>query len=130
MANVARMEIMMREVKFRQRNKNNGSFYYWGFFYSEWIQPLVQDNYISPEESDQYTGLLDKNGVKIYEGDVVLIPKGSYEDESWTYTEEHKEVVVFNEENDGSYNNLPNVAWSDCEVIGSIHENPELLEAR
>ena len=95
---------------------------------------------VIPETVGQYTGLTDKNGKKIFEGDIVRL------------TDEHNEiewtaVVVFGNPN-GEYNwgwqlkaigefdgNKDILLWVDmeesgayCEIIGNIHDNPELLE--
>ena len=91
---------------------------------------------VIPETVGQYTGLTDKNGEKIFEGDIVrtLAP---------TSTDIYIEGVVmfgeyqtaFQSSNIGYY-----VNWSlnknlaiyckinDIEVIGNIHDNPELLK--
>lgn len=84
----------------------------------------------------QFTGLTDKNGTKIFEGDIVeskftqkpyLVCLGEY-----TYTDEYggEQSVCgwYNEEKGGCVTafGCPDV-WAT--VIGNIHDNPELLEA-
>ncbi|WP_052124671.1 YopX family protein [Lysinibacillus odysseyi] len=72
----------------------------------------------------QYTGLKDKKGIKIYEGDIIhLKHETGYQE--W---DENKEVVEFSM---GAFScsiySTPD-GGCDCEVIGNIYENPELLE--
>ena len=145
---------MNREIKFRQRNKNNGSFYYWGFVNGEWKQPIIQDNYHAPEESDQYIGLKDStkwesltsleqaewlnkgnlheewNGKEIYEGDIVKT-NVTYLRKNWLVEWVYDKWEMTHPKDDydnGDYYRGHEMDWSDVEVIGNLMENPELLE--
>lgn len=102
----------MREIKFRIWDGNNG--------YFDYPDTLELNRGL---EYEQYTGLKDKKGREIYEGDIVWRPRGH-----------SREVVEFD------YGFYPFDAYEleelgmpdadDCEVIGNIHENPELLKAQ
>lgn len=78
----------------------------------------------------QFTGLHDKNGAEIYEGDVLLF-NNSINDEKWKCVVVHRHgSFVCEYLKDRTYNhfdcwNVPKVSW---EVIGNIYENPHLLE--
>ena len=88
-----------------------------------------------PETVGQWTGLLDKNGKKIFEGDIVEIDEhdimvnGFYQ---VNYSEENHcyalERGVHNHFNHFTFSELNGFANS-CEVIGNIHDNPELLKS-
>jgi len=71
----------------------------------------------------QFTGLLDKNGREIYEGDIIKLFV-DYGDETET---EIAEIVYL----DGSFGTPTDQISGavDCEVIGNIYENSELLKA-
>ena len=77
-------------------------------------------------ESMQYTGLKDKNGVEIYEMDVV----NWYMDFGYGSQEIIAEVIY--EEQGFKYKSGAEIdfirGFNDVEVIGNIYENPELLE--
>ena len=74
----------------------------------------------------QYTGLKDKNGKEIYEGDVV---KADIDGATYiTYWEEKEIGFRFRQSNDLNEPYLTvGLPIDDIEIIGNIYENPELL---
>lgn len=77
---------------------------------------------IIPETVGQYTGLTDKNGKKIFEGDIV---KNEY---GYIGLIVMKACSYYIEWQSGNFSNDLYVFADSLEVIGNIHDNPELLE--
>lgn len=126
----------MREIKFRARDKENKKMAQVSRidFGPGGIKYLVDDSVLL-----EYTGLHDKSGREIYEGDILKVT--SEDGESYVAT-----VKWFGDEGYPAFDlaGIP-AAWcyesnalatifesgvETCEVIGNIFENPELLEAQ
>lgn len=78
---------------------------------------VVNTYEVEPETICQYTGLTDKNGVRIWEGDIL-----EYDEERWvvSYIEEDAMFFIYM---DGLFEHFGNVTSSFCEVTGNIHDN-------
>lgn len=132
---------MNREIKFRGKNsrsewiigdllRNRGE----TFIAPDGVQnPLAtaEDFKVDPETVGQFTGLLDKNGREIYEGDIVTTvqPSGGFFPPAPPATGEVKVCPlrgVCVEKANGLFVNLYEHI---NEVIGNIYDNPELLKS-
>ena len=80
---------------------------------------------VDPETVGQYTGLTDKNGNKIFEGDIVQnISERKKGIVQWF--EEHAAFLIYCQSENTLYWLYDN-DFSNLEVIGNIHDNPELI---
>ena len=117
--------LTMREILFRGKWKNSGEWVYGNLFNPDKADTPTQiciGTYIArtcyeidPETVGQYTGLTDKNGRKIFEGDIMR--------NAGNVVEFYGGGFCINGDSPLSY-------WTGTEVIGNIYDNPELLEVK
>lgn len=132
----------MREIKFRVWDKNKKAMY--NDVYIKWLSPelkrateytyndfgdlsFLQLNDALKNDKEyilmQYTGLKDKNGKEIYEGDILkaksqgteYIGKVYYDEAQWFGAGDYLHHAVKN---------------SNAEIIGNIYSNPELIKSK
>lgn len=129
----------MKEIKFRGKRLDNGEWIYGDLVHTikdTLILPTDEgwNQYaVDPATVGQYTGLKDKNGKEIYEGDVIRSPLS--EDKTRPHRifyhtgnaafmgalVDRKELCYLRLDQDWIYK-------FGKEVIGNIHDNPELIE--
>ena len=154
----------MREILFRGKQEDNGEWVYGAYYHQTEFYgddcdyhyiisscDELEDNMmcfdgVIPETVGQYTGLADKNGKKIFEGDIVnaVIVR-----DLGGGTENRQETGIIAYDKIGMIGLIEKYAgtipvWSDffqeltlsgCisdfwfEIIGNIHDNPELIES-
>lgn len=121
----------MREIKFRawhkpfKKTKFGSEFVYGAKAFDFWN--MSPDDYTL----EQFTGLHDKNGKEIYEGDIVEFKTLKRSKNFGFENELVHDVVNYSDYSEWLVgNSLLSRIFNGSEVIGNVHENPELLEEK
>jgi uncharacterized phage protein (TIGR01671 family) len=126
----------MREIKFRVWSKDRKMFVMDGMSVEDIQEDATHSVHlpmlIKQEECvwQQYTGLKDRNGQEIYEGDLINFSwQAGYKE---FYDDKNQEVFYNNESASFVFGKdkscmLDRVVYDTLEVVGNVFENPELL---
>ena len=129
----------MRAIKFRGRRTSDRKWIYgdlkklepFGFFIHGYDGEFCLNFGVDTETVGQFTGLCDKNGKEIYEGDILrwdvnnLLYVVTFESGMF-----YASIKECNEGMIGGFplHRLTEYDYGKCEIVGNIHDNPELLK--
>ena len=124
---------MNRKIEFRAKRINNGEWVY-GYLTkreyklkSAWFDRyFIDGHHVEVATIGQFTGLLGRNRQRIFEGDIIKIAAG------WSYGNQYVVKWITQEcgfllVSDMNYAPWIKYTLSNLEIIGNIHDNPELI---
>lgn len=128
----------MKDIKFRGKRFYNNKWIYGNLFIDKDGERYILENdyleqdghhlvcnsdtpvFMMEETVGQYTGLKDCNGKEIFEGDIVK------------YSTDDKNYAVYYNELTAQFTTTDRWLWGydDIEIVGNIHDDPELLQSK
>ena len=128
----------MREIKFRGKDLETGEWVYGSLFQSLEQYPAIAKpkptadgnlfyclTVVDADTVGQYTGLEDRNGKDVWEGDLLRTPEGDIMVVEWI---DAKIITRCVRPYNPRYKNSLTFAYPVSVVVGNIYDNPELLE--
>ena len=123
----------MRKIKFRGKRLSTREWVYGSLIqWKDGTMTIITENkedhsefYVNPDTVGQYTGLKDRNGQDVYEGDLLRTSEGNIMIAEWVGSGIVTRCLT------PTYDGMMNTnrhAFPVNEKIGNIHDNPELLE--
>lgn len=123
----------MRKIKFRGKRLSTREWVYGSLIqWKDGTMTIITENkedhsefYVNPDTVGQYTGLKDRSGQDVYEGDLLRTPEGNIMIAEWVGSGIVTRCLT------PTYDGMMNTnrhAFPVSEKIGNIHDNPELLE--
>jgi len=129
-------EIEKFEIKFRGERLDKKGFIYGmptydlKYIFNKDSLNSPDDYEVIPETVGQFTGLKDKNGVEIYEGDVIYVNDYGVKINGVIIRDEVRTGFKIDWTKRTDFNEVIHVRIDKIEVIGNIHQNPELLNVK
>ena len=123
----------MRKIKFRGKRLSTREWVYGSLIqWKDGTMTIITENkedhsefYVNPDTVGQHTGLKDRSGQDVYEGDLLRTPEGNIMIAEWVGSGIVTRCLT------PTYDGMMNTnryAFPVSEKIGNIHDNPELLE--